>query len=97
MGGWIFRKAAVALLQAANSSPHYHDVFAPGDMQRMRSFETQEDLNTVRILVAGDAAVGKTRLCELICSGSCLGSGRVTDVPVLRESKEGPQQEKFDV
>jgi len=63
-------------------------------MQRMRPFETQEDLNTVRILVAGDAAVGKTRLCELICSGTCLGTGRQVEIPVLRDASHGgPQQE----
>eukprot|EP00930_Biecheleria_cincta_P056816 TRINITY_DN42862_c0_g1_i1.p1 TRINITY_DN42862_c0_g1~~TRINITY_DN42862_c0_g1_i1.p1 ORF type:complete len:296 (-),score=55.20 TRINITY_DN42862_c0_g1_i1:234-1121(-) len=27
--------------------------------------------SSLRIIVAGDAAVGKTRLCELICSGTC--------------------------
>eukprot|EP00435_Cladocopium_sp_Y103_P022964 s402_g5.t1 len=29
----------------------------------------EEELNTVRVLVAGDAAVGKTRVCELLCNG----------------------------
>ncbi|CAK9105473.1 Rab-like protein 3 [Durusdinium trenchii] len=36
---------------------------------RERILSDEEELNTIRILVAGDAAVGKTRVCELLCNG----------------------------
>ncbi|CAE8626219.1 unnamed protein product [Polarella glacialis] len=66
---------------------------APG-IERQLSFEEEKSSSSLRILVAGDAAVGKTRLCELLCSGSCSGHA-VGDLAVMTEGPAGgqPQQE----
>lgn len=43
---------------------------ASSSWERAGSFD-EPSSSSLRILVAGDAAVGKTRMCELICSATC--------------------------
>eukprot|EP00931_Biecheleriopsis_adriatica_P061143 TRINITY_DN36759_c0_g1_i1.p1 TRINITY_DN36759_c0_g1~~TRINITY_DN36759_c0_g1_i1.p1 ORF type:complete len:290 (-),score=73.77 TRINITY_DN36759_c0_g1_i1:39-908(-) len=67
---------------------------AVAPLQRMHSLEEEQMANCVRILVAGDAAVGKTRLCDLICHGSCSRE-RAGDVSALITGQGAPPEKEW--